>query len=101
MRATPLHFACARGDYRSVQHLLAAPGINVHLRNAQGQPAVELAKDYRTLALLKKYMKTCDDFPIHTVSKIVLCGNSGAGKSTLTQVGSRLTQVARDAHCNY
>ena len=81
-----MHIACARGDYTSVQHLLAAPGINVDLRNSSGQTAVELAKDYRILALSKKYMKTCDDFPIHTVSKIVLCGNSRAGKSTLTQV---------------
>ena len=50
-----------------------------------GTPVMR-ARDYRILALLKKYTKSCDDFPVHTVTKVVLCGNTGAGKSTLAQV---------------
>ena len=45
-----------------------------------------LAQDYGILALLQKYMKSCEDFPVHTVTKVVLCGNTGAGKTTLAQV---------------
>ena len=50
-----------------------------------GTPVMR-TRDYRILALLKKYTKSCDDFPVHTVTKVVLCGNTGAGKSTLAQV---------------
>ena len=81
-----MHFACAVGDYSSVQQLLSAPGINVNVKNGDDKTPVMIAEDYQVLALLKKYLKICDDFPVHTFGKVVLCGNTGAGKSTLTQV---------------
>ena len=40
------------------------------------------SEDYEMLTLLR----SCSEFPVHTFSKVILCGNSGAGKSTLAQV---------------
>ena len=56
------------------------------IKDVNDKTPVMRAGDYRILALLKKYTKSCDDFPVHTVTKVVLCGNTGAGKSTLAQV---------------
>ena len=84
--STPLHIACARGSLDIVQLLLPVPGIDVNIRNVNNQTAVMRAEDYRILALLKKYTQSCDEFPVHTVTKVVLCGHTGAGKSTLAQV---------------
>ena len=84
--ATPLHVSCARNSLDVVQLLLSVPGIDVNMKNKRNRTPVMYAQDYRILALLKKYTKSCDDFPVHTVTKVVLCGNSGAGKSTLAQV---------------
>ena len=78
--ATPLHLSCARDSLDVVQLLLSVPGIDVNIKDATNRTPVMHARDYRILALLKKYTKSCDDFP---VTKVVLCGNTGAGKSTL------------------
>ena len=83
---TPLHVSCARNSLDVVQLLLSVPGIDVNIKDARNRTPVMHAHDYRILALLKKYTKSCDDFPVHTVTKVVLCGNTGAGKSTLAQV---------------
>ena len=85
---TPLHIASRMGKSGTVQHLLSLPGINVNIKNVNNQTPIMLAQDYRVLRLLEKYMKCCDDFPVHTITKVVLCGNTGAGKSTLAQVRS-------------
>ena len=85
--ATPLHIACARESLDVVQLLLSVPGIDVNIKDVQNKtPVMRVRQDYRILALLKKFIKSCDDFPIHTVTKVILCGNTGAGKSTLAQV---------------
>ena len=76
----------ARNSLDLVQLLLSVPGIDVNIKDAENNTPVMCARDYHILALLKKYTKSCDDFPVHTVTKVVLCGNSGAGKSTLAQV---------------
>ena len=77
------------GSFDVVQNLLSAPGINVDIKDAVGRTPVMVAEqDYRILALLEKCMKCYDDFPVHTITKVVLCGNTGAGKSTLAQVRS-------------
>ena len=65
---------------------MPVPGIDVSIEDVKNRTPVMRAGDYRILALLKKYTKSCDDFPVHTVTKVVLCGNTGAGKSTLAQV---------------
>ena len=65
---------------------MPVPGIDVSIEDVNNRTPVMRAGDYRILALLKKYTKSCDDFPVHTVTKVVLCGNTGAGKSTLAQV---------------
>eukprot|EP00731_Ephydatia_muelleri_P000477 Em0001g477a len=36
--------------------------------------------------MLQKYTTSCEDFPVHTYGKVIMCGDSGAGKSTLTEV---------------
>ena len=58
----------------------------MNIKDAENRTPVMHARDYRILALLKKYTNSCDDFPVHTITKVVLCGNTGAGKSTLAQV---------------
>ena len=58
----------------------------MNIKDAENKTPVMCAGDYRILALLKKYTKSCDNFPVHTVTKVVLCGDTGAGKSTLAQV---------------
>ncbi|KAL5515482.1 hypothetical protein EMCRGX_G000655 [Ephydatia muelleri] len=35
--------------------------------------------------MLQKYTISCEDFPVHTYGKVIMCGDSGAGKSTLTE----------------
>ena len=76
----------ARNSLDVVQLLLSVPGIDVNIKDANKETPVMCTQDYRILALLKKYTKSCDNFPVHTVTKVVLCGNTGAGKSTLAQV---------------
>ena len=85
-----MHLACEMGNLSCVQQLLCTPGVDVNVKNGRGETAVMIAKDYWVLVLLKKYLKICDDFPVHTVGKVILCGNTGAGKSTLTKVLSIL-----------
>ena len=47
---------------------------------------MKLASGYEVLTMLKKYTTSCEDFPVHTYGKVIMCGDSGAGKSTLTEV---------------
>ena len=69
-----------------VQILLSVPGINLNIKNEHGNTAVRVAKEYRVLNLLKKYIKNCEDFPVHSFGKVIICGHTEAGKSTLAQV---------------
>ena len=62
------------------------PGINANLVNHRGQTPLQLAASYEILTLLQKYTKSCEDFPVHTYGKVIMCGDSGAGKTTLTEV---------------
>ncbi|KAL5486759.1 hypothetical protein EMCRGX_G019280 [Ephydatia muelleri] len=65
-----------------VKKLLLAPGIDVNIKDRYGRTPVMLASgNYEMLTLLR----SCSEFPVHTFSKVILCGNSGAGKSTLAQ----------------
>ena len=85
--ATPLHIAALFDNVQCVQTLLSAPGINLSIKDDHGDTAVMVATTYDVLNLLNKYVKNCEDFPIHSFGKVVLCGHTGAGKSTLAQVG--------------
>ena len=69
-----------------VRLLLSAPGIDANLVNHRGDTPLKLATWYDVLTLLKKYTTSCEDFPVHTYGKVIMCGDSGAGKSTLTEV---------------
>ena len=51
-----------------------------------GRTPVKVASDYAVLNLLNKCIKNCEDFPIQSFSKLIICGHTGAGKSTLAQV---------------
>ena len=44
----------------------------------------------RCRAVIDKMSKSCEDIPVDSYGKVVLCGNSGAGKSTLTKVSKRI-----------
>eukprot|EP00731_Ephydatia_muelleri_P033973 Em0043g17a len=79
---TPLHVAVQLNKTDCVKELLLAPGIDVNIKDRSGRTPVMLASGrYEILTLLR----SCSEFPVHTFSKVILCGNSGAGKSTLAQ----------------
>ena len=80
---TPLHVAVRRGHTECVKKLMLAPGIDVNIKDTDGMtPVMRASGNYEILKLLK----CCSEFPVHTFSKVILCGNSKAGKSTLAQV---------------
>ena len=81
--STPLHVAVMGGHTDCVKKLMLAPGIDANIKNNDGKTPVMLASgNYEIL----KVLRSCSEFPVHTFSKVILCGNSGAGKSTLAQV---------------
>ena len=84
--STPLHYAAACDNIQCVQILLSVPGIDLNIKNEHGNTAVMVARDYGVLNLLNKYIKNCEDFPIHSFGKVIICGDSEVGKSTLAQV---------------
>ena len=45
-----------------------------------------MATKYDVIRLLKKYTTCYEDYPVHTFSKVILCGDTGAGKSSLAKV---------------
>ena len=78
-----MHLAIEEDQVQCVKELLSAPGIDVNIKNKNGNIAVMLARGkYEILKLLRVFC----EFPVHTFSKVILCGNSGAGKSSLAQV---------------
>ncbi|KAL5516656.1 hypothetical protein EMCRGX_G002046 [Ephydatia muelleri] len=83
---TALHLAAQLGREECVRLLLSVPGIDANLVNHSGQTPLKLASRYAVLTVLQKYTTSCEDFPVHTYGKVIMCGDSGAGKSTLTEV---------------
>ena len=78
-----MHLAIEEGHTQCVKELLSVPGIDVNIKDKNGNTAVMLARGkYEILKLVRAFC----EFPVHTFSKVILCGNSGAGKSTLAQV---------------
>ena len=69
-----------------VQLLLSTPGIDANLVEKEGRTPLNLARDYEVLTMLQKYTTSCEDFPVHTYGKVIMCGDSGAGKTSLTKV---------------
>ena len=69
-----------------VRLLLSTPGIDANLVNRRGLTPLKLATSYDIIIMLEKYTTSCEDFPVHTYGKVIMCGDSGAGKSTLTKV---------------
>ena len=45
-----------------------------------------MATKYDVIRLLQKYTICYEDYPVHTFSKVILCGDTGAGKSSLAKV---------------
>ena len=45
-----------------------------------------VARKYDIITLLQKYTTCYEDYPVHTFSKVILCGDTGAGKSSLAKV---------------
>ena len=79
MAAENSHESCVR-------LLLSTPGIIANPVNKRGITPLKMATSYDILKILEKYTTSCDDFPVHTHGKVIMCGDSGAGKSTLTEV---------------
>ena len=69
-----------------VKALLATPGIDVNIQDYNGRIPLKLATKYEVLTMLQKYTTSCEDYPIHSFGKVILCGDTGSGKSTLAQV---------------
>eukprot|EP00731_Ephydatia_muelleri_P001596 Em0001g1596a len=81
---TTLAAACPWGGAGAVAQRLI--GIDANLVNRRGLTPLKLARGYEVLTMLRKYTTSCEDFPVHTYGKVIMCGDSGAGKSTLTEV---------------
>ena len=45
-----------------------------------------VATAYDVIRLLQKYTTCYTNYPVHTFSKVILCGDTGAGKSSLAKV---------------
>ena len=45
-----------------------------------------MSRKYDVISLLQKYTTCYKDYPVHTFSKVILCGDTGAGKSSLAKV---------------
>ena len=78
--------AAESGRVGCVRLLISTPGIDANLVDHKGNTPLKLATDYEVLTMLQKYTTSCEDFPVHTYGKVIICGDSGAGKSTLTEV---------------
>ncbi|KAL5510296.1 hypothetical protein EMCRGX_G005822 [Ephydatia muelleri] len=83
--STALHWAAVEGDGGCVRLLLSTPGIDANLVDHKGNTPLKLSGGYEVLTMLQKYTTSCEDFPVHTYGKVIMCGDSGAGKSTLTE----------------
>ena len=75
--------AVRRGHTACVKKLLLVPGIDVKIKNIFGETPEMLASGNNEIL---KLLRSCSEFPVHTFSKVILCGNGEAGKSTLAQV---------------
>lgn len=84
-----MHIAAQDGHLSCVNLLLSTPGIEVNKQNSRHQTPLMLATVYGVLTTLQKYSTSCEDFPVHRFSKVIICGNTGAGKTTLAQVMER------------
>ena len=69
-----------------MKHLLSTPGIDVNMKNLQQLTPLMLATKYDVITLLQKYSTCCEDYPVHTFNKVILCGDTAAGKSSLAKV---------------
>ena len=75
--------AVTRGHTACVAKLLLAPGIDLKIKNKMGKTPEMLAGGHYEML---KLLRSSREFPVHTFSKVILCGNSGAGKSTFAKV---------------
>ena len=66
--------------------LLSIPGIDVNIQDSKGLIPLKYATRYEVLTMLQKYTMSCEDYPVHSFGKVIICGDSGSGKTTLAQV---------------
>ena len=81
-----MHLAALCGKVGCVKALLSTPGIDVNIQNSNGGIPLKVATKYEVITMLQKYTTSCEDYPIHSFGKVILCGDTGSGKSTLAQV---------------
>eukprot|EP00731_Ephydatia_muelleri_P001789 Em0001g1789a len=58
-------------------------GIDANLVNHRDLTPLKLASGCEVLTILQKYTTSCENFPVHTYGKVMMCEDSGA---TLTEV---------------
>ena len=81
-----MHNAAQFGKVDCVKALLSTPGIDVNIQDSNGDIPLKLARKYEVITMLQMYTTSCEDYPIHSFGKVILCGDTGSGKSTLAQV---------------
>ena len=87
---TPLHRACSNGHTRIVQYLLSTDNVDPLAEDKFGKTPLDYASrndnSYDLLKLFQSFPQYKRDFPVHTVTKVILTGYSGAGKTTISQL---------------
>ena len=81
-----MHIAAKYGKVGCVKALLSTPGIDVNIKASNGLIPLMMSATYEVITMLQKYTTSCEDYPIHSFGKVILCGDTGSGKSTLAQV---------------
>ena len=66
--------------------ILSHPGTYVDWEHCYRKCSSRSDDKDRCRSVIDKMSKSCEDIPVDSYGKVVLCGNSGAGKSTLTKV---------------
>ena len=81
---TPLHLVCSSGNMDIVKFLLSTGRIDPMAKNRHEVTPVQLAvHEYNILKLFEPFEQCKVDFPVHSYSKVFLCGNTTNGKSSL------------------
>ena len=87
---SPLHVACLCGRTSVVKWLLQDGRVDAECCDKYDHSPLDCAEfsenSYELFKLLVPLLKSVNDYPIHSFTKVVFTGNSGAGKSSLAQV---------------
>ena len=87
---SPLQMACYFGRTSVVKQLLQDERVDAERTDRYGRFLLHYAEfsknSFELLKLLKPLLKSAEEYPIQSFTKVVFTGNCGAGKSSLAQV---------------